>query len=136
MNDDILICYVLMRTDLDSLNPGKAMAQAHHNYGALKAAIRANIAMQPAYIEWQRQTDQDYGTVITMGGTEREIQHALHCVTRISAQSRIAAGWVWDNSYPVRDGAITHEVRLNTNAFVFGLKSDCADVIAGFELHP
>ncbi len=48
----------------------------------------------------------------------------------------IVAGWVWDNSYPVRDGAITHKVRLNTNAFVFGLKSECEDIISHLEYHP
>lgn len=133
--DDILICYVLMRTDLDSLNPGKAMAQAHHNYGALKFAIRANHILQPAYIEWQRQTHQDYGTVITLGGTEGEIQKALDRVTAFSRKN-IVAGWVWDESYPIRDGAITHSVRLNTNAFVFGLKSECADIISHLEYHP
>lgn len=135
-DDDILICYVLMRTDLDSLNPGKAMAQAHHNYGALKFAIRANLAMQPAYIKWQKQTGQDYGTVITLGGTERGIQTALSRVTAFHSAKNIVAGWVWDDTYPVRDGAVTHSVRLNTNAFVFGLKSECADIIAGLEYHP
>ncbi len=134
--DDLLICYVLMRTDLDSLNPGKAMAQAHHNYGALKFAIRANLTMQPAYIEWQRQTDQDYGTVITLGGNEGEIQRALDCAKDFRSAKTIVAGWVWDKSYPVRDGAITHAVRLNTNAFVFGFKSECADIISHLEYHP
>lgn len=135
-NGDLLICYVLMRTDLDSLNPGKAMAQSHHNYGALKSAVRANIAMQPSYIEWQKQTDQDYGTVITLGGTEGEIDKALMRVTAFHSAKNIVAGWVWDKSYPVRDGGITHSVRLNTNAFVFGLKSECEDIISHLEYHP
>lgn len=135
-DDDILICYVLMRTDLDSLNPGKAMAQSHHNYGAFKFAIRANLVMQPAYVEWQRQTAQDYGTVIVLGGNEGEIQKALDRAKAFHAAKNIVAGWVWDDSYPIRDGAITHAVRLNTNAFVFGLESECADIIAGLEYHP
>lgn len=134
--NDLLICYILMRTDLDSMNPGKAMAQAHHNYGALKFAVRSNLVMQPSYIEWQRQTDQDYGTVITLGGNEGEIQNALDRVTAFHSPKYIVAGWVWDSTYPVRDGGITHKVRLNTNAFVFGLRSECKDVISGLEYHP
>jgi hypothetical protein len=136
MTDDILICYVLMRMDLDSLNPGKAMAQAHHNFGALKSAIRANIAMAPAYLEWQKQSTQDFGTVITLGGDERGIQMALDRVTAFHSPTKVVAGWVWDDSYPVRDGGITHKVRLNTNAFVFGLESECEDIISHLEYHP
>ena len=31
MSDHVL--YIIMRDDLDSMNPGKAMAQANHAYG-------------------------------------------------------------------------------------------------------
>jgi len=135
MDDDTLICYVLMRTDLDSLNTGKAIAQGHHNFGALKKCIRANVAMQPSYIAWQETTEQDFGTVITLGGNERGIEHALSLANRFP-RNKVVAGWVWDDSYPLRDGEVTHSIRLNTNAFVFGTKGVCADIIGHLGWHP
>ena len=83
MNDDTLVLYIIMRTDLESLNPGKAMAQANHAFGALKKRIRANIARQPDYIAWQETTSQDYGTCIVLGGNEEEIQEALDDIQRL-----------------------------------------------------
>jgi hypothetical protein len=125
--------YVIMRTDLDSLNPGKAMAQSNHAYGALKSKIRANLARAKDYISWQRQTDQDFGTVITLGGDAEDIQLALNFIERV--QLPVVAGWVHDDTYPIRDGHVTHLIPLNTCAFVFGTKAECADAVAYFELH-
>ena len=45
MNLDNLVLYIAMRTDLDSMNPGKAMAQASHAYGAVKCRVKQNIPM-------------------------------------------------------------------------------------------
>jgi len=133
MNDELLVNYVIMRTDLESLNPGKAMAQSHHAFGALKHAVRSNLVMQPPYLSWQQQSDQDFGTCIVLGGTEGEINRALVYARRIKAS--VVAGWVRDRTYPIRDGAVTHMVPLNTCAFVFGTKTDCEDIVRDFKLH-
>jgi hypothetical protein len=133
MNDDDLVLYILMRTDLASLNPGKAMAQANHAFGALKQRIRSNIVRQPDYLAWQQQTAQDFGTAIILGGDEGGIQAALDSIHRLKLP--VVAGWVHDPTYPVRDGDATHLVPLNTCAFVFGTKAECADVCSWFELH-
>ncbi len=132
MSDD-LICYVIMRTDLDSLNPGKAMAQTHHAYGALKNAVRANIARQSDYLKWQEATEQDFGTVIVLAGSEGAIQAALDTIHRFKLP--VVSGWVHDPAYPIRDGAITHLVPLNTCAFIFGTKAECVYVCNKFPLH-
>lgn len=134
-NPDLLVCYVIMRTDLASLNPGKAMAQAHHNYGALKRAARLSPdeKLTKQFLKWQEISRQDFGTVVTLGGNEREINDALEYVERINAH--VLSGWVWDDTYPFRDGDVTHSIRLNTNAFVFGTKLHCEDIVGGFEWH-
>ncbi len=134
MNDDTLVLYILMRTDLESLNPGKAMAQANHAFGALKHRIRSNIARQRDYIAWQETTDQDFGTVIVLGGIEGGIQAALDDIHRLKLP--VVAGWVHDPSYPIRDGDVTHTIPLNTCAFMFGTKAECEDACGWFELHP
>lgn len=134
-NPELIVCYVLMRTDLASLNPGKAMAQSHHNYGALKRVVRdsGSAELKKQYLAWQKTTEQDYGTVIVLGGTERGIDDALAYARRIKAN--VACSWVWDFSYPILDGDVVHALRLHTNAFVFGTKLDCHDIIKSFELH-
>ena len=136
-NPDLLVCYVIMRTDLASMNPGKAMAQSHHNYGALKRAVRfsSDRELVAQYIKWQETSGQDYGTVIVLGGNERGINEALAHAKRIKA--RVLCGWGRDDSYPLVDGDVLHTFPLNTNAFVFGTKRSCADVLGGvFERYP
>ncbi len=133
MNDDTLVLYIIMRTDLASLNPGKAMAQANHAFGALKKAVRSNLARQPDYLAWQETTEQDFGTVIVLGGNEGGIQAALDIILRYKLP--VVAGWVHDPTYPVRDGEVTHLIPLNTCAFVFGTKAECKDACGWFDLH-
>lgn len=131
-----MILYIIMRTDLDSLNPGKAMAQANHAFGALKAAIRSDSGRRRPrdYINWQETTAQDFGTVIVLGGYAGDIQAALDRIKR--QRSPVVSGWVHDPSYPVKDGDTTHLIPLNTCAFVFGSKEECEDACGWFELHP
>lgn len=130
---DNLIFYILMRTDLESLNPGKAMAQASHAYGALKAMIRTKLFRQNAYVEWMDQTPQEFGTTIVLGGTKEEIDAAMRlCDT----DRNLIHGWVHDPSYPLIDGAIVHSIPLSTCAFIFGEKRACRTIVANMRLHP
>jgi peptidyl-tRNA hydrolase len=69
--------YVIMRTDLDSMNPGKAMAQANHAYGAAKKAVRTAPDMQKDYLAWMDTTDQEFGTTIVLGANEGEIDSLI-----------------------------------------------------------
>ena len=133
MSDDTLVLYILMRTDLESLNPGKAMAQANHAFGALKSHVRTDLTRHKDYLAWQEQTAQDFGTVIVLGGDEEGINEALRDTQRFDLP--VAAGWVHDPTYPVRDGDVTHLIPLNTCAFVFGTKAECKNTCDRFELH-
>lgn len=128
----MIVLYILMRTDLGSMNPGKAMAQANHAYGAMKKAIRSNIVVQPLYHEWIDQTEQEFGTTLVLGGSEAKIENALF---KAGYHANVLSGWVHDPSYPITDGAVVHHIPINTCAFVFGTKEDCRSVVAGLELH-
>jgi len=130
-----LALYILMRTDLDSLTPGKAMAQASHAYGALKAAVRPKYDLQAGYLEWMGQTEQEFGTTIVLGGTFRQIGQAIDRANNFY-NTKLVYGWVTDPTYPVKDGAITHLVPLLTCAFIFGDRKFIADVAHTMELHP
>lgn len=131
------VLYILMRTDMASMNPGKAMAQANHAYGALKKALRTYPARSPVdlYMEWQKQTDQDFGTTITLGGTESDIENAV-TFSQNFLSPNVAAGWVHDPTYPLIDGDTLHLIPVRTCAFIFGKKEDCSGVLAHLTLHP
>jgi len=133
MNDDPLMLYILMRTDLDSLNPGKAMAQASHAFGALRHSILSKPLRQKDYAAWQAQTPQGFGTTVVLGGKEGGIQRELDRIHRDKVP--LVAGWVHDPTYPVKDGDVTHLVPLNTCAFVFGTRDHCINVRLLFNLH-
>ncbi len=127
-----IIFYILMRTDLASLNPGKAMAQASHAYGALKKAVRVNMILQPTYLEWANQTDQEFGTTIVLGGNWEEIGYALRMA---SYTQDVIATWVHDPTYPIEDGACRHLIPLSACAIVFGLREDCKMAVEHMRLH-
>ena len=129
---DDLTLYILMRTDLKSMNPGKAMAQACHAYGALKAAIRDKLFRQNAYVEWMDQTPQEFGTTIVLGGTKTEIDFALRLC---KLDRNLIHGWVHDPAYPLMDGEVLHLIPLDTCAFIFGEKQICRTMTASMGLH-
>ena len=129
----MIVLYILMRTDLDSMNPGKAMAQSNHAYGAMKKVVRSNLPMQEKYREWIDSTEQEFGTTLVLGGSEAKIENAM---VKASYQPDVIAEWIHDPSYPIIDGAVVHHLPLNTCAFVFGDKEDCRSVVAAMELHP
>lgn len=125
---------ILMRNDMASMNPGKGMAQSSHAYGALKQAIRESIKMQSAYLEWMKQTRQEFGTTITRAANHETIQTVLDEIKRWNMP--VVAGWVHDPTYPVRDGEVTHLIPVDTCAFVFGEEEDCDHVCGYLMLHP
>lgn len=135
MTENKPVLYVLMRTDLASMNPGKAMAQSNHAYGAVKKHILKNIALQPAYLEWMSQTRQEFGTTIVLGGSEGDIQKAITWTYKYVDASKCVVGWVHDPTYPLVDGDVVHLIPLNTCAYLFGMKEDIDYAVSHMELH-
>jgi len=139
MEKDFPILYILMRSDLDSLNPGKGMAQACH--AANMAVATGDLKGSKLVEEWESQTNDKFGTTITLdGGSWSNIQSIL---AEIDAKNWIKHGGdffygnVLDPTYPVRDGAVTHLLPLHTCAWVFARVGDAAHkILQTLELHP
>lgn len=131
--------YILMRTDMDSMNPGKAMAQAAHAANAfIRDAARPeaySVFIHAAVEEWEESTDQGFGTTITLAvSSEREMDEIVNA----AAEENLPAAVIHDPTYPLRDGAVTHLLPINTCAYVF---TPCRlahpfSALAGLELHP
>ena len=142
------VLFVLMRNDLDSLNSGKAMAQAVHAGNALEthfevmmqnaAATSADTItseLSAAFYEWKCQTPQGFGTTIVLGGPMSRIKVDIEWLQRFG----FLAGVVHDPTYPLLDGRVTHLIPLDTCAYVFAPDKDddyLRVALNKYDLHP
>jgi len=148
------VLYILMRNDLASMNPGKAMAQAAHasndfvsvytaimtqpleSYPEEKRASTAieQLKMEIALGQWTNQATT-FGTVLTLAVNEKEMRQTIDIASTIS---RIFSGIVHDPTYPLVDGETVHYIPLDTCAYVFGDKNDpiMELLLSHFPLHP
>ena len=152
MNETDPILYILMRTDLPSMNAGKAMAQASHAANALESASHSFGkfgTLKVAFDTWKEQTSQGFGTCIVLGATIQQINEIVG-----TAPVDVAARKIVDPTYPyIVDGEIAnvilgdnlHDPHDNhvllvreetTCAFVFGDKKTVAPLVAELNLHP
>lgn len=129
---ELLCVYLLVRTDMESMNPGKGHAQSHHagTQMALKDRQTWSVKHQDWLKEWA--SDRGFGTVLTMGCNNRQMNAALAIAARLGFPRAI----VNDPSYPLLDGLVTHEFPLDTCAYIFGPKIAIERAVAPLELHP
>lgn len=130
--------YILMRTDMESMNPGKAMAQAAH---AANAFVRDTdrpeaytVNIQAAVEDWEESTDQGFGTTITLAVPDEK---TLREIVGEAQSIELPAGVIHDPTYPIRDGAVTHLIPIDTCGYVF---TPCRikeplDFLSTLELH-
>lgn len=129
----IPVLYILIRNDLDSMNPGKAAAQASHAASAF--ALNSANDDSPEYQRWVNETSQGFGTVLTLAVTENQMIAAVN----IAGACGFATTIIHDPTYPLVDGDIIHYIPLDTCAYVFvGDKDDpiACGILGNFPLHP
>lgn len=140
--------YILMRTDMASMNSGKAQAQAAH--AANVFTYRHASQNLEGFDQWtgdlnvfgfpEEEPDsliqsKGAGTTITLAvGSERELRE----IVMAAREDGFAAALYEDKTYPVRDGAVTHLIPVVTCGYVF---SPCRhnarpSCLAGLSLHP
>ena len=126
------VLYILMRTDMDSLNPGKAMAQASHASNALVYRWgKENIVK-----EWQGETQQGFGTVLVLGVTGDEMYKVVDTVKEdLRFKEEVYADIIHDPTYPVQDGEVVHHIPVDTCGYVFGDTDSLEDLLGEYELH-
>ena len=133
LDDPVL--YILMRTDLESMNPGKAVAQGVHAGNLFTHKIKPELGIADAdtlrlYNHWSNMTDQGFGTTIALG-----VDGDLLFKVVIAADDMGAfAGIAHDPSYPLQDGDFTHLIPLDTCGFVFGDKAKLEILLRQFNL--
>lgn len=135
------IFYILMRTDMASLNPGKAMAQAAHAGSAMEKDIyqyAANSELRKMYIRWKGQTSQGFGTTIVLGAGWDEFAKMLDfCHLEMPFGEMYHHGAVTDPTYPIQDGQVTHLINVRTCMYVFCQEQGhMRRLLSTFRLHP
>lgn len=132
------ILYILMRSDLESLTPGKMAAQSSHAANMAVGDGRGHASN--LIYEWERETNSHCGTTIVLdGGSMQDIRAKLIEVEAKSfgTKAELAYGVWHDPSYPLRDGKFTHLIPLDVCGWVFTRQGDAAhQVLQSLDLHP
>jgi peptidyl-tRNA hydrolase len=127
--------YILMRTDMASMNPGKAVAQGAHAANMFHEIMaRRRVAKNQHdktykdFAKWQG--DRMFGTTITLGVTGDQLLEKVAAARTAGFTSDICR----DPTYPLRDGAVTHLIPLDTCGYVFGPKEDLVTILGDLGL--
>jgi len=115
------ILYVLVRTDLDSMTPGRVAAQVGHAVSVFHGMMeRADpeTDLFNMYTKWKSETPYGYGTKIILDGQNLDrLLEELYKIPGdlVSSLSRC----ITDPEYAVRDGEVIHILPVDTCAFAF-----------------
>jgi hypothetical protein len=137
--------YILMRSDLDSLNPGKMVAQGAHAANQFTYRVEAfqeavdldgnNPNAKQQYVvnlfaQWKTSTPDGFGVTICLDVSGDQ----LPLVVDAANNFRCIAGVTHDPSYPLLDGRVIHSIPLDTCGYVFGDKADLRILLGQFDL--
>jgi hypothetical protein len=123
--------YIFLRSDLESLSPGKASAQCAH--AATQHALFYSGSEE--FNEWAG--DRGFGTTIVLDGGSfdvpeldmyLDVENDDFVIESNGELIDLRASMVTDTSYPIRDGKITHEVNINTCYWIFVDPDDLTEI--------
>lgn len=153
------VLYVFVRTDLPSMNPGKAQAHSGHaanafiNENAIKH-LRAGNAIRPIVQEWMGATIYGYGTQINLKGDWVDVVETVASWCETGGKGELVA----DPTYPyIVDSEIVNFIDTKvhtadpidlsngkflchrhelTAAYLFGYKDQLEPYVGKYPLHP
>jgi peptidyl-tRNA hydrolase len=114
--NNIALC-IFIRTDLQSMNAGKAVAQGAHCATIFERDIVdiTNPLLLEAYKDWQESTVQGFGTKYAFSVDKDSIKLLEELSIELDGMSNICH----DPTYPVKDGKVTHYIPLDTGGYIF-----------------
>lgn len=128
--------YIFMRSDIQSLNPGKAMAQAAHAGTAFASnfyeGVYDEILPKNVFDEWIKE-GVDFGTTIVLDADEKKVDFILEELEKKNI--KIPVGKIIDPTYPFKAQKellqfITDEIARQTDFNVVGDKVDSYGMIS------
>ena len=121
--DEVL--YILMRDDMESLNPGKGMAQSAH---ASNIFMIANIK-DDGFRRWAG--ERGFGVTIVLAANVDQILEKY----KLAKKSGFKTGLVRDETYPLTDGDTLHLLDIVTCGYVFGDRDELQSILGDLELY-
>jgi hypothetical protein len=116
-----------MRDDLDSLNPGKAIAQGSHATNDFEYALsqypHEEPNLQAAVQQWR--ADRSFGLCYTLAANEAQIDLAED----MAIDAGYPCGKIIDPTYPIKDGKVTHYIPLLTCGWVFVYEKEKSEIV-------
>ena len=98
------VLYLFPRTDLDSMNPGKAMAHTAHGANAFVHAMRQepdladrDPELMATFTAWENATPQGFGTTIVLQATWNDMKTVNQILSTVPG---VSAGLSTDPTYP------------------------------------
>lgn len=129
------ILYILMRSDMASLNPGKAMAQASHASNQFIFNSYKFIPEGPelsAVKRWQNQTKFGFGTVLVLDAFD---ESGIFYAIENARKEELICDLVIDPSYPLIDGDYIHHITdVLTCCYIFS-DSGKLEILENFPLY-
>ncbi len=132
---EIVCLYILMRNDLASLGAGgKSCAQATHaaNQCVYEGRRKPDADLHEMLGQWEQETGVGFGTCIVLSVNEAQ----MRWIVELSGKHGHHAGITHDPGYPLRDGATTHHIPLDTCGYVFGRKPMLEPFLGDLDLMP
>lgn len=123
-----------MRTDMNSANAGKMMAQASH---ASNAFVNNAAKVGKDISSWTQETNQGFGTVYVLDGGS--ISNIEKKISMLWSMGNILADLVVDPTYPLIDGTAIHYLNIATCAYVYAdenVMDQVKFVLSDMSLHP
>ena len=133
------VLYILMRSDMDSLNPGKACSQSAHaaNQFVFNLVERPGtntpadqVIKMDLFERWREATGQGFGTTVTLDVTG----DMLPKVVLFARTAGFEAAVTHDPTYPLKDGSTLHVFPLDTCGYIFGEKAELEPLLRQFNL--
>lgn len=108
--------YLLMRSDMASMTPGRIAAQASHATSLFETRMQAGPADE-SYQAWKNSAD-GFGRAIVLGINSYYFDYKLVPAVNVGLLV-VPAGLVRDPDYFIKDGEVTHHTSVLTGGYVF-----------------
>lgn len=115
--------YIIMRSDLASMTPGRACAQASHATSIFENEYKLFTHLNKKYEEWRDSTGY-FGTTIVLDAGKEQLREISERLWAKSSEDEVplAMGKCTDPTYAVQDGSVTHYVEIDTCMYIFAPK--------------
>jgi peptidyl-tRNA hydrolase len=127
--------YILMRNDMESLNSGRACAQAMHAANQMVFELQFCMPLDDVRREllkdWEDETGAGFGTGIVLSVNEQE----MHETVATAKKNGFHVGIVNDPDYKIKDGETFHSLSIDTCGYVFGRNGELKSLLSRFHLY-